>query len=131
MVHFVYIRSKLRVIIGDLKKSFFLKHPVGTLKKYHPASQVSNCFVRSILSGKFTHGLRYRVGRVRHVPPNIFNLNTTPMGVAWKESTPEGLRPTQYSKGGETPEYTPLFLQLSLILLIWSRNMKKRTNPTP
>ena len=28
LVHFVYIRSKVEVIIGDFKKSFFLKHPV-------------------------------------------------------------------------------------------------------
>ena len=47
------------------------------------------------------HGLRYRVGRVGHVPPNIFTFNTTPMGVAWKELTPEGLRPPQYLEGGE------------------------------
>ena len=26
-----------------------------------------------------------------------------PMGVAWKESTPEGFRPPQYSEGGGAP----------------------------
>ena len=34
-------------------------------------------------------------------PTQYFLLfNTTLMGVAWKESTPEGLRPPQYSEGG-------------------------------
>ena len=30
----MYIRSKVEVIIGDLKKSFFLKHPVGSIENY-------------------------------------------------------------------------------------------------
>ena len=38
-----------------------------------------------------------------HAPPNIFTFIITPMGVAWKESTPEGLRPPQYSEGGGAP----------------------------
>ena len=32
--------------------------------------------------------------------PIFLLFNTTPMGVAWKESTSEGLRPPQYSEGG-------------------------------
>ena len=36
----------------------------------------------------------------------IYSLfNTSPMGAAWKESTPEGLRPPQYSEGGGAPGY--------------------------
>ena len=37
--------------------------------------------------------------------PTFLLFNTTPMGVAWKESTPEGLRPPQYSEGGGAPAY--------------------------
>ena len=33
--------------------------------------------------------------------PIFLLFNTTLMGVAWKESTLEGLRPFQYSEGGE------------------------------
>ena len=47
--------------------------------------------------------LRHRVGRVGLVPPNNLIFNTTPMGVAWKESTQEGLRPPQYSEAGGAP----------------------------
>ena len=35
--------------------------------------------------------------------PIFLFFNTTPMGVAWKESTPEGLRLPQYSEGGGAP----------------------------
>ena len=31
------------------------------------------------------------------------------MGVAWKESTPEGLRPPQYSEGGGAPGFMIFF----------------------
>ena len=37
--------------------------------------------------------------------PIYLLFNTTPMGVAWKESTPEGLRPPQYSEDGGAPGY--------------------------
>ena len=35
--------------------------------------------------------------------PIFLLFNITPMGVAWKESTQEGLRPPQYSEGGGAP----------------------------
>ena len=35
--------------------------------------------------------------------PIFLLFNTTPMGVAWKESTPEGLRPPQYLEAGRAP----------------------------
>ena len=35
--------------------------------------------------------------------PIFLLFNTTPMGVAWKESTPEGLHPPQYSEAGGAP----------------------------
>ena len=39
--------------------------------------------------------------------PIFLLFNTTPMGVARKESIPEGLRPPQYSESGGAPATTP------------------------
>ena len=41
--------------------------------------------------------------------PIFLLFNTTPMGVAWKESTPEGLRPPQHSEGGGAPAHRESF----------------------
>ena len=50
------------------------------------------------------HGLRRQGGRREDVSHPIFLLfNVTTMGTAWKESTPEGLRPPEYSERGGAP----------------------------
>ena len=53
------------------------------------------------------HGSRQQGdgGDVSQPNPMFLLFTVMPMGVAWKESTPEGLRPPQYSDGGGAPAH--------------------------
>ena len=58
-----------------------------------------------------------------HVPPNIFTFYTTPMGVAWKESTPEVLCPPQYSEAGERLSITKGISSMHVYLCRYTYNV--------